>query len=191
MLLLPVLKASKPARVVVVSSLANKRGGIVFDDINFEKSYEKWLAYGQSKTANILFAKRFSELYAKDGLVAHSLHPETIHKLHDPTGLGKHLTAEDHEMFKKLPAMEFKTVEQGAATTVWVALSHELDDKQGEYCEDCSISLGVTDQEQRYGMNPQCVDPESARRLWDLSVKMVDGIDDSSETAPSDTHTTA
>ncbi|CAF4085692.1 unnamed protein product, partial [Didymodactylos carnosus] len=83
---------------------------------NFEKSYEKWLAYGQSKTANILFAKRFSELYAKDGLVAHSLHPGVIQ-----TGLGKHLTAEDHEMFKKLPAMEFKTVEQGAATTVWVA----------------------------------------------------------------------
>ncbi|CAF5007257.1 unnamed protein product, partial [Rotaria sp. Silwood1] len=76
--LLPELKAGKPSRIVVVSSLANKRAGINWNDINWEKNYDKWLAYAQSKTANILFAKQLDKLYASEGIHAYSLHPGGI-----------------------------------------------------------------------------------------------------------------
>ena len=76
--LLSELKAGKPSRVVVVSSLANKRGGINWDDINWEKNYDKGLAYAQSKTANILFAKQLNKIYASEGIQAYSLQPGGI-----------------------------------------------------------------------------------------------------------------
>ena len=88
--LIPELKSGKPSRVVVVSSLANKRGGINWDDINWEKNYDKWLAYGQSKTVNILFAKQFDKLYGSEGIHAYSLHPGGI-----MTNLQKHMPLEE------------------------------------------------------------------------------------------------
>jgi NAD(P)-dependent dehydrogenase (short-subunit alcohol dehydrogenase family) len=76
--LVPELKVGKPSRVVVVSSLANKRGDVNWDDINWKKNYDKWFAYAQSKTANILFAKQFNKLYASEGIQAYSLQPGGI-----------------------------------------------------------------------------------------------------------------
>ncbi|CAF1386490.1 unnamed protein product [Didymodactylos carnosus] len=172
MLLLPALQAGKPSRVVVVSSVGNRGGGINVDDINWEKEYDKWKAYGQSKTANILFAKQLSKLYADEGIKAYSLHPGGI-----MTGLQKHLPKEETaKWFDKdgKPIVLMKTVEQGASTTVYAALAPELEGKAGEYLEDCAISRGVTTEKGFWGMAPHSVDMKMAAWLWDLSSKMVE-----------------
>jgi NAD(P)-dependent dehydrogenase (short-subunit alcohol dehydrogenase family) len=172
--LVPELKAGKPSRVVVVSSLANKRGGINWDDINWEKNYDKWLAYGQSKTANILFAKQFNKLYSSEGIQAYSLHPGGIF-----TNLNRYLPLEEQKAmgwFKEdgTPVDRFKTVEQGASTSVYTALAPELDGRGGEYLENCAISQGVNpDMKTFWGMGAHSVDMESAERLWKLSEQFV------------------
>ncbi|UJR15842.1 hypothetical protein I4U23_002768 [Adineta vaga] len=144
-LLLPVLRKSQPVRIIVVSSLANRRGGIDFDDVNWEKRhYDKWAAYAQSKVANILFAKQASQLYGDQGIKVFSLHPGTIF-----TDIQKEFTQEDWDRVGWIdketgkPIERIKTVEQGASTSVWVALAPELENQSGAYCEDCAISPGV------------------------------------------------
>ncbi len=151
-LLLPELRAGRPARVIVVSSVANKNGGINFDDINSEKKYDKWAAYAQSKSANILFAKQFNKLYARDGIQAFSLHPGVI-----LTNLQRHTPTEELRalgFFKEDGTLVdlCKTVEQGAATTVYAALSPALNNHGGEYLEDCAISRGLNMGEGYWGM---------------------------------------
>ncbi|CAF3403570.1 unnamed protein product [Rotaria socialis] len=172
--LVPELKTGKPSRVVVVSSLANKRGGINWDDINWEKKYDKWLAYAQSKTANILFAKQFNKLYSSEGVQAYALHPGGI-----MTNLVKHLPIEEQQAmgwFKEDGTLvdRFKNVEQGASTSVYAALAPELDNHGGEYLENCAISQGVNpDMTTFWGMGIHAVDMESAERLWKLSEQLV------------------
>lgn len=171
--LLPELKAGAPSRLVVVSSVANKRGGINWDDINWEKDYNKWAAYAQSKTANILFAKQFNKLYASEGVKAYALHPGGI-----MTNLQKHVPIEEQRamgFFKEDGSLHelFKNIEQGASTSVYAALSPDLDDKGGEYLEDCGISQGVNTQLPFFGMAPHATDMESAERLWKLSEQML------------------
>jgi len=171
--LIPELKAGKPSRVVVVSSLANKRGGINWDDINWEKNYDKWLAYAQSKTANILFAKQLNKLYASEGIQAYSLHPGGI-----VTNLQQHVPEEERRAlgwYKEDGTLNdrFKNVEQGASTSVYAALSPDLDNHGGEYLEDCAISKGVNPDKTYWGMGPHSLDMEAAERLWKLSEQMV------------------
>lgn len=172
--LIPELKAGAPSRLVVVSSLANKRGGINWDDINWEKNYNKWLAYAQSKTANILFARQFDKLYSADGIHAYSLHPGVI-----PTNLGRHIPDEEREALgwnnKSSGIFErMKTIEQGASTTVYVALAPELDNHGGEYFENCALCQGVNpDMNTYWGMGAESVSMESAERLWKLSEQMI------------------
>ena len=172
--LIPQLKAGKPSRVIVVSSLANKSSGIIWDDINGEKNYNKWLSYGQSKTANILFARQFNKLYANEGIHAYSLHPGVIR-----TNLGKHIPIEEQRALGWLdnnPALleRMKTVEQGASTTVYAAVAPELNQHGGEYLEDCAISKGVNpDANTFWGMGEQSVDMDAAERLWKLSEEWV------------------
>ncbi len=168
------LKAGKPARVVIVSSVANKFGNINFDDINWEKNYDKWLAYGQSKTANILFAKQLNKLYASEGIQAFSLHPGAI-----MTNLQKDLPVEEQRamgFFKEDGTLidAFKSIEQGASTSVYAALAPELDGQGGEYLEDCAISRNVNDENGNYtGLASYAVDMKAAERLWKLSEQMV------------------
>jgi NAD(P)-dependent dehydrogenase (short-subunit alcohol dehydrogenase family) len=171
--LIPELKAGKPSRVVVVSSMANKRGGINWDDINWEKNYNKWLAYAQSKTANILFAKQLNKLYAAEGIQAYSLHPGGI-----LTNLQQHIPLEEQQAMGWLkedgsPVDLFKNVEQGASTSVYGALSPDLNNHGGEYLEDCSISKGVNTERTFWGMGPHSLDMEAAERLWKLSEEMI------------------
>ncbi|CAF2598086.1 unnamed protein product [Rotaria sp. Silwood2] len=172
--LIPELKAGKPSRVVVVSSLANRRSGINWDDINWEKNYDKWLAYAQSKTANILFAKQFNKLYSSEGIQAYALHPGGI-----LTNLVKYVTMEERKAlgwFKEDGTLidRFKNVEQGASTSVYAALAPELDNHGGEYLENCAISQGVNpDMTTFWGMGTHAVDMESAERLWKLSEQLV------------------
>ncbi len=172
--LLPELKAGKPSRVIVVSSVANKLGGINFDDINWEKNYDKWLAYAQSKTANILFAKQLNKQYESDGIQAFSLHPGGI-----MTNLQKHMPIEEQRAFGFFKedgtiADVFKNVEQGASTTVYAALAPELDGHGGAYLEDCAISELVNDSKTEYtGRAYHTTDMEAAQRLWTQSEIMV------------------
>jgi NAD(P)-dependent dehydrogenase (short-subunit alcohol dehydrogenase family) len=177
-LLFPTLRINQPSRIVVVSSLANRRGGIDFDDWNWEKRpYDKWLAYAQGKTANILFAKQASQLYASQGIKVYSLHPGTIF-----TDIQSELTQEDWDKLGWIdketgkPVERIKTTEQGASTTVWAALAPELENQSGAYCENCAVTSGVVDPSTPllYGLAAHAVDMDSAKRLWELSESLVD-----------------
>lgn len=174
--LIPELKAGKPSRVVVVSSIAHRRGAINWDDINWEKNYDKWVAYGQSKTANILFAKQFNRLYAPEGIQAYAVHPGRI-----MTNLSQHVPVEEQRAmgwFKEDGTLvdRFKTPEQGASTSVYAALAPELANRGGEYLEDCAITQGINpDGKTHWGLTAYAVDMNDAERLWKLSEQMIAG----------------
>jgi NAD(P)-dependent dehydrogenase (short-subunit alcohol dehydrogenase family) len=163
------------ARVVAVSSAGHHRTGIRWDDPQFERGYDKWLAYGQAKTANALFALHLDELGADAGVRAYSLHPGGIW-----TPLQRHL--DRAEMIQRgwlneagEPIVQFKTPEQGAATQVWVATSPRLAGMGGVYCEDCDIAETTpdsADETVRTGVRQWASDPEQAARLWALSAEL-------------------
>ena len=173
-LLLPALRAAESARVVVVSSGAHILSPVDFDDIHFERrEYDKWVAYGQSKTANILFANELNRGLAGQGITANALHPGVI-----MTELSRSLTPEDLAgMMKDSEAsgtpLTFKSVEAGAATAVWAASAPELEGRGGLYLEDCSVASAVGEDGPGMGYAPHAFDPEAARRLRDLSEKSV------------------
>lgn len=177
------LKKSRNARVVALSSRGHARGNVDFSDPNFEKRpYDKWAAYGQSKTANSLFAVELDKRGQEHGVRAFAVHPGGI-----LTDLARYMTEEDLNAFgmhrengvlkvpdpSKLPA-RFKTVEQGAATTVWCAVSPQLNGKGGVYCEDCDIAAMVAaDSNLNRGVRPWAVDRAAAADLWTLSEKLI------------------
>ncbi|HEY4202547.1 MAG TPA: oxidoreductase [Devosiaceae bacterium] len=174
----PALVAAKGARVVSVSSRGHHIAPVDFDDIDFERRpYDKWQAYGQSKTANALFAVGLDARGATAGIRAFSVHPGSI--LSD---LARHLTDEEIKAFNVYddngnrvvdPARGIKTVEQGAATAVWCATSPQLDGLGGLYCEDCEVSiLTPADSAVRLGVKAWAVDPQASERLWQLSEKL-------------------
>jgi len=177
--LAPYLKNASGARVVSLSSLAHKRSPIRFDDIHFTKTaYDKWEAYGQSKTANALFALELNRRMAGEGVKAFSVHPGGI-----MTPLQRHLETEEMvalgwvdesgEVTEEARAL-FKTPEQGCATTLWCATSAQLDNRGGEYCEDCDIAQLASENSPRYfHVAPWAVDDEAAERLWDETEKML------------------
>jgi NAD(P)-dependent dehydrogenase (short-subunit alcohol dehydrogenase family) len=166
-LLVPQLLADPPSRVVNLSSGGHMGSDIVWDDVNFERrEYDKFAAYGQSKTANILFSVELDRRLGDRGVHAYAVHPGMI-----ATELGRHMTKDDfaalRERAKSAPSgglPPYKTVEQGAATSVWAATAPELDDQGGTYLADAE----VTDQHA-----PWARDPDSAARLWALSEQMV------------------
>jgi NAD(P)-dependent dehydrogenase (short-subunit alcohol dehydrogenase family) len=167
-LLAPALRAGAPARVVNVSSGGHLFGGVDFDDPHFERRpYDKFTAYGQSKTANILHALELDRRLAPAGIRAFAIHPGAI-----MTELGRHLTADDMGRFDG--AMEFKTVPCGAATEVYAATAPELEGRGGLYLEDCQVSaLAGSQPEGLLGVAPHALDAEAARRLWTLSEELV------------------
>ncbi|TMR93363.1 SDR family NAD(P)-dependent oxidoreductase [Nonomuraea basaltis] len=169
--LLPAI-APGQGRVVSVSSGGHRHSGIRWDDVQFERGYDKWLAYGQAKTANILFAVHLDTLGKDAGVRAFSLHPGAI-----LTPLQRHLPKEEmvaagwiDEAGNPLDP-SFKTPEQGAATQVWAATSPQLADMGGVYCEDCEIAE-LTGENARAGVRDYAIDPEQAARLWQLSADL-------------------
>jgi NAD(P)-dependent dehydrogenase (short-subunit alcohol dehydrogenase family) len=180
----PALLNANGARVVAVSAWAHSRAPIVFEDPNFEhRDYSPVLAYGQSKTANILFAVALDERGREHGVRAFSLHPGTI----VDTGLSKNLSPEvlraaglvDEEGNPVIdPGKNLKTVGQGAATSVWCATSPLLDGIGGVYCQNCDIAPLVTEETAVHwgslavGVMPHAVDHEAAGRLWALSEQL-------------------
>ncbi len=167
-LLLPALRKGAPARVVSVSSRGHHMSPVVFDDIHFERRpYDKWQAYGQSKTANILFAVGLDRRLSSQGVRALALHPGAI-----MTELGRHLVPEDIRFLQSRGGsggLQFKTVEAGAATSVFAATAPELADRGGVYLEDCGVA-SINDAEGALaGVKSYAVDPAFADRLWTLS----------------------
>jgi len=171
----PALQRARGARVVSVSSRAHRFAGVDFEDVQFERrDYHKWKAYGQSKTANALFAVALDTRGEKHGVRAFSLHPGSI-----PTDLSRHLSLADmvamgfRDEHGNVPAdkvSQYKNVPQGAATSVWCATSSQLDGMGGVYCDDCDIAPLVPPEDPRQdGVRPWACDPAAAERLWTLS----------------------
>jgi NAD(P)-dependent dehydrogenase (short-subunit alcohol dehydrogenase family) len=177
--LAPALKKSKSARVVCLSSTGHKLSPIRWNDIHFtNEPYNKWVAYGQSKTANALFAVALDARMKADGVRAFAVHPGGI-----VTPLQRHLEKEemmalgwlgpDGELSEAARKM-FKTPEQGASTTVWAAVSPQLEGKGGVYCEDCNIAkLGGPNSPRYAEVQPYAVDPAEAERLWRETEAMI------------------
>jgi len=170
------LKKSGNARVVALSSLGHRVSGVDFSDPNFnQRPYDKWAAYGQSKSANSLFAVELDKRGEKHGIRAFAVHPGGI-----LTDLARYLTDEDLKAFGVyrengvLKAPDWlKNTEQGAATTVWCAVSPQLNSKGGVYCEDCDIApLLPVDSKLSSGVRPWAVDKKAAEALWVLSEKL-------------------
>ncbi|GAA2383646.1 SDR family NAD(P)-dependent oxidoreductase [Dactylosporangium salmoneum] len=167
--LLPALRAANGARVVAVSSSAHHYSPVVFDDIQYERrEYAPWPAYGQSKTANILFAVEADRRWSGDGIRVNALHPGSIR-----TNLQRHVPREELDRMAKAALggrpRRFKTTEQGAATSVLLAT---VDGGGGRYFEDCA-EAPVTEPGAFSGVAPYALDPEAAERLWDVTTSLV------------------
>ena len=169
----PALSAAGGARIVSVSSAAHLRSPVVFDDIHFaRRAYDPWLAYGQSKTANVLFAVEATRRWAGDGILVNALHPGAIR-----TNLQRYVSDEELERMRAQTggtagAGYWKTTEQGAATSVLLAASPLLDGVGGRYFEDCQ-EAGPNQPGARTGYAPYAMDPEAAERLWRVSEDML------------------
>lgn len=191
--LLPRLVESAPARVVVLSSAGHRMGDVDLDDVNFERRpYEPLLAYGAAKTCNVLHAVALDHLYRDRGVRAFAVHPGGIH-----TELGRYMTPEviaslmqriadssggrdrDQEQSPESSSgFQWKTIPQGAATTVWAASAPELDGRGGAYCEDCAVSPVLASGPSAESVNgigvlDRAVDLERALALWDLSLDLI------------------
>jgi NAD(P)-dependent dehydrogenase (short-subunit alcohol dehydrogenase family) len=165
--------------VVSLSSVGHRRAGVDFDDWNFERrQYDRWVAYGQSKTANALFAVALDAKGEQHDVRAFSVHPGGV-----VTDLVRHMSAEELGAYGVLdkagrpiidPERNMKTPEQGAATSVWCATSRQLDGLGGVYCENSDIAIAVPgDSTELRGVRPWATDPEFADRLWSLSEKLL------------------
>jgi NAD(P)-dependent dehydrogenase (short-subunit alcohol dehydrogenase family) len=169
----PALVAGGGARVVSVSSRGHKVSPMRWNDLQFESGYDKWQAYGQSKTANALFAVELDRLGRDAGVRAFSVYPGGI-----LTSLQRHLSREEMVALGWIDENEnvilpFKSPEQGAATSAWAATSPLLDDKGGVYCEDCDIAVVANPEtEATAGVNPWAIDPGEATRLWSVSAEL-------------------
>ncbi|HUR74585.1 MAG TPA: SDR family NAD(P)-dependent oxidoreductase [Sporichthya sp.] len=161
----PALAAAGGARIVSLSSRGHQRSPVVFEDINFDRrEYDPFLAYGQSKTANILFAVEATNRWAGDGIYANAVHPGGIR-----TNLTRYLPDEVTSGLFANPDLVLKTVEQGAATSVLVATSPLVEGIGGRYFEDCNQAVQNSGGGAPNGVADYALDPDNARRLWELS----------------------
>src|SRR4051794_39967621 len=178
-LLWPLLADGGGARVVALSSTGHKRSGIHWDDLQFERGYEKWEAYGQAKTANSLFAVQLDALGQAAGVRAFAAHPGGI-----MTPLQRHLSRDEMMAAGWMDEDghtddRFKTPEQGASTSTWAATSPQLEGVGGVYCENCEIAR-PTDPDSPTarieGVDAHAIDPDAAARLWAVSAELT-GVD--------------
>jgi NAD(P)-dependent dehydrogenase (short-subunit alcohol dehydrogenase family) len=180
----PALRRASGARVVAVSSRAHQLARVDFDDINFNlRAYDKWLAYGQSKTANILFAVGLDARGRDEGIRGFSVHPGSI-----LGPLARHLSDVEIDAFGArnadgsaviAPDRDMKSAAQGAATSVWCATSPDLNGIGGVYCENSNVApLWLGGSLGQPGVADWAIDPDDAERLWIVSQQMAgSGID--------------
>lgn len=175
--LMPLIEQGERQRIVNVSSRGHHIAPVDFDDPNFERrDYDPWIAYGSSKTANVLFAVGLEERFGGRGIHAYALHPGAIH-----TNLGRHMSEADMaalmERIRKNAEktgetpQPFKTIPQGAATTCWVATAPELDARGALYAEDCQVAE-VDDSSPTRGVRSYALEKGNADRLWELSEEL-------------------
>jgi NAD(P)-dependent dehydrogenase (short-subunit alcohol dehydrogenase family) len=163
------LAATGHSRVVVLSSVGHVNGPVRFDDLDFTtEPYDGWLAYAQSKSANVLFAVEAAKRWADDGIAVNALNPGRIWG----TNLGRHIDAPpaSFDPSGKTGVSE-KTIEQGAATSVLLAASPLVEGATGLYFEDCQEAEPFTPGVRR-GVADHALNPADARRLWDVSVEL-------------------
>jgi NAD(P)-dependent dehydrogenase (short-subunit alcohol dehydrogenase family) len=178
--LMDMMAGNDGARFVSLSSSAHSLTGILWDDIHFlDNPYDKWMAYGQSKTASSLIAIEFDRLMEDKGVRGFSVHPGGI-----ITPLQRHLQKEEMVALgwmkedgspTELTKNFFKTTSQGASTTLWCATNPSLNNIGGVFCEDCDIAKiksEVDESMQRYfGVADWAVDVDEASKLWELTDK--------------------
>ena len=177
--LLPALRAAQGARVVTLSSTGHIVSDVHWEDPNFQRhDYDKWLAYGQSKTADSLFAVGLDMREKDNGIRAFAVHPGGI-----MTDLQRHLgneemavlgwTNPDGTMSERAAKM-FKSPEAGASTSIFAATSPLLEGIGGVYCEDCDVADLDNENSQRYEhVRPYAIDTDAADRLWAMSETMI------------------
>jgi NAD(P)-dependent dehydrogenase (short-subunit alcohol dehydrogenase family) len=168
--LLPALQRAEGARVVSLSSLAHRRSPFIPEDPNYlHREYDRWGAYGQSKTANALFAVGLTQRFGGAGIFSNAVMPGGI-----LTGLQKHLTSEEQQALGWIDAdgqqnSRFKTPAQGASTSIWAAVAPELEGVGGRYLEDCAIAEPMDPELPYRGVMPYALDPDMADTLWRVS----------------------
>ncbi|MFD7923314.1 SDR family NAD(P)-dependent oxidoreductase [Streptomyces sp. NPDC059740] len=166
------------ARIVSVSSTAHMRAGIDFEDLHFERRrYDPQLAYAQSKTANSLFAVEATRRWASEGIVANAVNPGGV-----ATGLQRNFTRQQRESLDAAEAagiFTYKTVEQGAATTLVAAVAPEFAHSGGHYLDDAQEAYTVRNDadlaQHPHGVKEWALDPATAERLWTVSADLVSG----------------
>lgn len=178
-LLWPALIAAVKSRVVILSSRGHQICDVDLDDLDFvRRPYDKWMAYGQSKTANALFAVALDTRGRRHGVRAFSVHPGMI-----MTPGIRHLSRPELDAFDAVapdgspiidPARDKKTVGQGAGTIVWCATAAVLDSIGGVYCENCDVAL--IEPSEGFGVRPYAIDLERAEKLWRASARLT-GLD--------------
>jgi NAD(P)-dependent dehydrogenase (short-subunit alcohol dehydrogenase family) len=161
------------ARVVSVSSGAHRMSGIRWEDVQFDRGYDRWVAYGQSKTATALFAVHLDAIGRQHGVRAFAVDPGSI-----LTPLQRHLSKEEMvaagwiDNHGNLADPSFKTPQQGAATLVWAATAPELEGLGGVYCTDCDVAEPAATDADDTGVSAHAIDPDEAARLWSLSTQL-------------------
>lgn len=175
--LLPALLKAGSARVVSVSSRGHIFSGVNFEDPNFERrQYDKFSAYGQSKTANVLFTVGLDTRGEAHGIRAFAVHPGRIIS----TNLVRHMSRDElmatgvfDAQGNEIQDINGKSIEQGASTIVWCAANEQLNGMGGVYCADADISTAVgADSKDHAGVRPWAIDPSLAERLWILSEEL-------------------
>lgn len=177
----PLMRAG--GRLINLSSSGHRFSNLDLDDPNFERTaYDPWIAYGRSKTANILFAVAFDKRHRDRGVRAAAVHPGGIY-----TELGRHLEpghleARIEQINQELaaegePPFQFKTIPQGAATSVWAGVVAPAEEIGAQYCENCHVSWVVADDVTispvSEGVRRYALDPTNAEALWKKSEEMV------------------
>jgi NAD(P)-dependent dehydrogenase (short-subunit alcohol dehydrogenase family) len=166
------------SRLVNLSSAGHRYADVDLEDPNFEHTpYAEFIAYGRSKTANVLFAVEFDRRHKASGVRATAVHPGGIR-----TELSRHLAPEALDKLiaeinasqpKGTPPFSYKSIPQGAATSVWAACVAEAESIGGRYCEDCHVAEVVSEPGIRGGVRGYALDPERAQALWQKSEEMV------------------
>jgi NAD(P)-dependent dehydrogenase (short-subunit alcohol dehydrogenase family) len=166
------------SRLVNLSSAGHRYSDVNLDDPNFEHSpYAEFIAYGRSKTANVLFAVEFDRRHKARGVRATAVHPGGIQ-----TELGRYMTAEAREKLiaeinasqpKGAAPFSWKSIPQGAATSVWAACVADAEAVGGRYCEDCHVAEVTTVPGLRGGVQAYAIDPQRAQALWRKSEELV------------------
>jgi NAD(P)-dependent dehydrogenase (short-subunit alcohol dehydrogenase family) len=164
------LAAADGARVVSVASIGHLFSPVVFDDLHYRfRPYDQWTSYGQSKSANVLFAVGAAQRWAGDGIAINAVMPGNIAS----TALARHMGPDDLANFGKetdLALPPVKTIEEGAATSVMLAASPEIEGVTGRYYEDCAEASVVHEREGHIGgVAPYALDPNNADHLWQIS----------------------